>query len=82
MSTVQVAAQVSTDELLEAVGQLSQSDWEHEGPDDPAGDAELLKEALTMIEQYTKNPAGWKTLEEFEAELVEATHLFAVNSRQ
>jgi len=56
--------------------------WEHEGPDDPAGDAELLKEALAMIEQYGKNPAGWKTLEEFEAELAEATHLSAANSRQ
>jgi len=74
MTIVQVEAQVSIDELLKAVGQLSQSDWEHEGPDDPAGDAELLKEALTMIEQYAKNPAGWKTLEEFEAELAEAGH--------
>ncbi len=56
--------------------------WEHEGPDDPTGDAELLKEALTMIEQYEKNPAGWKTLEEFEAELAGATHLSGGNSDQ
>jgi hypothetical protein len=47
-------------------------DWSHEGPDDPAGDEELLTEALTMIEQYEKNPEGWKTLEEFEAKLARA----------
>lgn len=46
--------------------------WEHEGPDDPAGDEQLLAEALTLIQQYEKNPEGWKTLEEFEAELAEA----------
>jgi len=46
--------------------------WEHEGPDDPAGDEQLLAEALTLIQQYEKNPEGWKTLEDFEAELAEA----------
>ncbi len=46
--------------------------WEHEGPEDPAGDEELLTEALATIEQYERNPEGWKTLEEFEAELAEA----------
>ncbi len=46
--------------------------WEHEGPDDPAGDAELLNDALAIIERYEKNPKGWKTLEEFEAELAKA----------
>ena len=51
-------------------------DWSQEGPDDPQGDKELLTEALTMIEEYEKHPEGWKTLEEFEAELAqaEATH--------
>jgi len=43
--------------------------WIHEGPDDPAGDEQLLAEALTVIEQYEKNPDGWKILEEFEVEL-------------
>ena len=43
--------------------------WIHEGPDGPAGDEQLLAKALAAIEQYEKNPAGWKTLEEFEAEL-------------
>ncbi len=46
--------------------------WEHEGPDDPAGDEQLLAEALVLIQQYEENPEGWKTLEEFEAELAEA----------
>jgi len=43
--------------------------WLHEGPDDPAGDEQLLAEALAVIEQHKENPEGWKTLEEFEAEL-------------
>jgi hypothetical protein len=46
--------------------------WEHEGPDDPAGDKKLLAEALAVIQEYEKNPEGWKTLEEFEAELARA----------
>jgi len=45
---------------------------EHEGPDDPAGDEALLQDALALIERYEKNPQGWKTLEEFEAELAQA----------
>ena len=50
--------------------------WEHEGPDDPGGDEELLAEALEVISQHEKDTSGWKTLEEFEAELAqaEATH--------
>ena len=43
--------------------------WEHEGPDDPAGDEQLLAEALVLIQQYEENPEGWKTLEEFESDL-------------
>jgi hypothetical protein len=46
--------------------------WIHEGPDDPSGDDELLAEAMTMIQRYEENKEGWKTLEEFEAELAEA----------
>lgn len=46
--------------------------WEHEGPDDPAGDEALLKDALAIVERYEKNQEGWKTLEEFEAELAKA----------
>lgn len=46
--------------------------WEHEGPDGLAGDEQLLADALAMIKQYEENPEGWKTLEEFEAELAQA----------
>ena len=46
--------------------------WEHEGPDDPAGDEALLQDALALIEQYETNRQGWKTLEELEAELAQA----------
>lgn len=44
----------------------------HEGPNDSEGDEQLLAEALSMIQQYQVNREGWKTLEEFEAELAEA----------
>jgi len=44
-------------------------DWSHEGPEDPAGDEELLAEALVMSQQYKKSKAGWKSWEEFKAEL-------------
>ena len=44
-------------------------EWLHEGPDDPVGDEQLLAEALTLIQQYDENAEGWKTLEDFEAEL-------------
>ncbi|NUO83571.1 hypothetical protein HUU05_26145 [candidate division KSB1 bacterium] len=46
--------------------------WEHEGPDDPAGDQQLLNDALALLQKYETNREGWKTLEEFEAELAEA----------
>ncbi len=44
-------------------------DWSHEGPEDPAGDEELLAEALVMSQQYKKSKEGWKSWEEFKAEL-------------
>ncbi len=46
--------------------------WEHEGPDDPIGDQQLLADALALLQKYETNRTGWKTLEEFEAELAEA----------
>ena len=54
--------------------------WEHEGADDPAGDEELLHEALAIIERYEKDPSGWKTLEEFEAEITQAEAPYALSS--
>jgi uncharacterized protein YuzE len=41
----------------------------HEGPDDAAGDEELLAEALEMLRAYKRDKSGWKSLEDFEAEL-------------
>ncbi len=46
--------------------------WEHEGPDDPVGDQRLLDDALALLQKYETNREGWKTLEEFEAELAVA----------
>jgi hypothetical protein len=47
-------------------------DWSHEGPDDPAGDEELLAEALIVLEQYGDKPETWMRWEDFEAELDKA----------
>jgi len=42
---------------------------EHEGPDNPAEDEMLLKDALAMLEEYGDKPESWMNWEEFEAEL-------------
>ncbi len=34
-------------------------DWSQEGPDDPAGDEELLADALIVPEQYRDKPEAW-----------------------
>jgi hypothetical protein len=52
-------------------------DWSQEGPDDPAGDEELLTDALVMSQQYKESKEGWKSWEDFKAELeqeAETTH--------
>jgi predicted house-cleaning NTP pyrophosphatase (Maf/HAM1 superfamily) len=72
--TVQEAVREELVRLLRTPDRSILEYWEHEGPEDPAGDEELLAEALAMIQQYEENPEGWKTLEEFEAELAEAAH--------
>jgi hypothetical protein len=43
--------------------------WSQEGLDDPEGDEELLQEALVLREEYKRDKSGWKTWDEFEAEL-------------
>lgn len=43
--------------------------WEHEGPDDSAGDEALLREGLAVIEEYGDKPETWMKWEDFEAEL-------------
>jgi hypothetical protein len=44
-------------------------DQDQEGPDDPEGDALLLREALAVLREYEKKPDAWMRWEEFEAEL-------------
>jgi hypothetical protein len=43
--------------------------WRHEGPDDPDGDAELLADAEAVIAEFERDPVGWLTLDQFEADL-------------
>jgi len=44
-------------------------DLQQEGPNDPAGDQELLAEALVTSKEYHKNKEGWKNWEDFKKEL-------------
>ena len=45
------------------------NDWSQEGPDDPAGDDELLGEAMVVLDKYGEKPETWITWEDFEVEL-------------
>ncbi len=66
-----VVKEVVRDELVRALRTPSRAVldyWEHEGPNDPAGDKELLEDALAIVQRYEKSKEGWKTLDEFEAE--------------
>ena len=47
-------------------------DWSHEGPDDPAGDRQLLAAAEVACEQYRTNPDQWMDWDAFKAELAAA----------
>ena len=42
---------------------------EHEGPENPAEDEMLLKDALAVLEEYGDKPESWMNWEEFDAEL-------------
>jgi len=44
-------------------------DWRQEGPDDPAEDALLLREALAVLQGYEDQPDAWMSWEDFEAKL-------------
>ena len=44
-------------------------DWRQEGPNDPEGDALLLREALAVLGEYEDNPDAWMSWDDFEAEL-------------
>ncbi|PKO20943.1 MAG: hypothetical protein CVU38_17410 [Chloroflexi bacterium HGW-Chloroflexi-1] len=45
------------------------ADWSQEGPDDPAGDNELLAEAMVVLDEYGDKPESWMTWADFEAKL-------------
>jgi hypothetical protein len=45
------------------------TDQSQQGPDDPAGDELLLREALATLQQYGDKPEAWMDWEDFEAEL-------------
>jgi hypothetical protein len=47
-------------------------DWRHEGPTDPAGDEELLADALVLLEQYQDDPEALMNWEDFKVELARA----------
>jgi len=44
-------------------------DWSQEGPDDPAGDAELLREAEQVLAETEAKPEMWLKWADFEKEL-------------
>ena len=44
-------------------------DRRQEGPDNPAEDELILREALAVYRQYGDKPEAWTTWEDFEAEL-------------
>jgi len=42
---------------------------EREGPENPAEDEVLLKDALAVLEEYGDKPESWMSWEDFESEL-------------
>ena len=55
--------------LLRAPVRSILEDWGQEGPDDPAQDELLLREALAVLQGYEDQPDAWMNWEDFEAEL-------------
>jgi len=55
--------------LLRAPVRSILEDWRQEGPDDPAEDELLLREALAVLQGYEDQPEAWMSWEDFEAEL-------------
>jgi hypothetical protein len=55
--------------LLDQPARSILDDWKQEGPDDPEGDAVLLREALAVLHEYGDKPDAWMSWEDFEAEL-------------
>ena len=55
--------------LLRAPVRSILEDWGQEGPDDPAQDELLLREALAVLQGFEDQPEAWMNWEDFEAEL-------------
>ena len=67
-----VVREVVHEELSQAAPSTPPSildDWQHEGPLDPDGDAELLHEAQTILSELQDRPEAWLAWEDFEKEL-------------
>ena len=58
--------------LLRAPVRSILDDWQQEGPDDPAGDELLLKDALAVLQKYGDQSDVWVSWEEVAAELDQA----------
>ena len=55
--------------VLEQPVRSIHDDWKQEGPNDPEGDALLLREALAVLREYEDKPDAWMSWDDFEAEL-------------
>ncbi|HLF26181.1 MAG TPA: hypothetical protein VJG32_07590 [Anaerolineae bacterium] len=55
--------------LLRASARSRLEDVKHEGPNEPAEDETLLREALDTIQKYGDKPEAWMSWEAFESEL-------------
>ena len=42
---------------------------EHEGPENPAEDEMLLKDALALLKEYGDKPESWMSWEDFQSDL-------------
>ena len=56
-------------QLLRTPARSIADDWQHEGEDDPAGDAQLLTEALDVLRQHSDDSEAWMSWEDLEAQL-------------
>ncbi len=56
-------------DLLSAPASSILEDWRHEGPEDAAQDALLLRDALRALEVDGDRPQAWMSWQECEAEL-------------
>jgi hypothetical protein len=63
---------VIREELARQRQQEILEDRTHEGPDDPEGDEDLLRDALAASQEYRTSKEGWLRWEDFEAKIERA----------